>query len=212
MRLLEWADKADWDDIAHCDGTRDERRRTRSRRARARDELAELLTWDLSGMRHHCPYIGHCETVSQMRQRLKDLVDEVFFEVIPCAPVANRWTKMHPAICWWAAAFALYQLIVRAFGRILPNKYCADRSVNLTADDVAGIGDSTTYHRREAARFYKSRTWRQHPLTPLRLTSAATMLQPILSYMGTFFTSAKLAGRQSNGISTFLHPKSSPAV
>ena len=204
MDLMEWGDDNESEQVANFS-------EHKLRRVARRHALARFLTWEPDRLEHYCPY-GCCRNLQESRQKLTGLIEEVFFAHMPGVPALNRWTKMHPPIAWWACAFAVGQLIPQAFGFIPPNSFCLGGPVELTEDDIAGAGDDATFQRKEAARFLKSKAWRSSPLTPMRLMVAATLLQPVVSLMGSFFTNAQLGGAESGGALAFCSMPTSPAV
>ena len=162
--LLHWEQDDDEDSVSVAD-----------RRYKLETSLAALRAflsgpWDGDALVHHCP-LGCCHSIEESRRKLVDLLVDVLLCRLPPVPALNRWTKLFPAVSWFAAGCLICG--------ILPKLW--DRSV-LRVDNSNALGEvmlnllepeSDEIHRRVGqARAQKVIRWINHRRTPQELLVA----------------------------------------
>ena len=94
--LASLLDLLEWDDCMLPSGDLQRRSRAAQARRLARHKLARFLTSDVrkgTTMRHRCKF-GCCTDLANSRDKLWDLLMEIFITELPPVPALNQWTKL----------------------------------------------------------------------------------------------------------------------
>jgi hypothetical protein len=121
---------------------------------------------------------------------------ECFLLVIPPVPAENRWTKLYPALSWWAVGSQLHGVLKELWNNI----FSANFDLQAAAEVVQNLlspDDDAIQQTLNAARAKKVRNWLNHPLTASELMISCLVLRPCMSFMGFLFRSEASAAVHS---------------
>ena len=147
---------------------------------------------------HHCKDIACCfRGTETARERLHDLIMEVFITRLPPIPALNRWTKLYPAIAWWTVGLHMSGLLKHVWGHLhgftIEN---ADAQQEVLVDLLVPEDDEVQ-RRMHAARALKTWNWIRHWATPVEAMMCCIVLRPCMSFMGFLFRSEANAAPHS---------------
>ena len=188
LSLLAWGDAVDR-------SSRGEEETVRQRAA-ARHELVELLQGDWSGdnpLDHFCGP-GCCTSKEHAIEKVSNAILLTFLTCLPAVPALNRWNKLYPPICWWAAAAAFAGgIMMNAFIELADKSQLKQQDDFMAGllDEIVGLGTDDSYQQKVAVRLRKGREFLQLPLTPSKLIVTSVILQPALHVLGRNFNDAR---------------------
>jgi hypothetical protein len=173
--------------------------KAQTKRAKACDRLALLLAAStvnehgvITRLAHCCPFGCHA-TPQEGIDEIIDLFKTVFFNAMPMVPACNRWMKLFPNLCWWAASLT-FQFFVDLLCDLAAKKEIEAGSElgPLLEADFVGYEDDTSYMRKLVALCKRTRRFVTKDLTRLRILIGVSSNRMLFTMMGEFLTGSKI--------------------